>query len=45
MEVTAENRDGIALIQTDDGKKNAITPQTAAEILAALKPLKADLNR
>ena len=45
MEVTAENRDGIALIQIDDAKKNAITPQTAAEILAALKPLTADLSR
>ena len=44
MEVTAENRDGIALIQIDDGKKNAITPQAAAEILAALEDAEANAN-
>ncbi len=37
MKVTVDTQDDIAIIQFDDGKKNAITPQAAAEILAALE--------
>ncbi len=36
MDINFEITDGIALIQLDDGKKNAITPTAAATLLAAL---------
>ena len=36
MQVNFEISNDIALIQLDDGKKNAITPEAAAQILAAL---------
>ncbi len=41
MQVNFEINDGIALIAMDDGKKNAITPAAAAQILAALKEAEA----
>ncbi len=42
MNVTSETSDGIALIQWDDGKKNAITLDAAREILAALESARSE---
>lgn len=36
MQVSHELNEGVALVAFDDGKKNAVTPQGAADILAAL---------
>ena len=44
MQVQVENRDGVALIQFDDGKKNAITPGAAAQILAGLEEAEANAD-
>ena len=44
MEIKFEMTDGIALIQLDDGKKNAITLDAAQEILAALEKAQADAS-
>ena len=44
MQVQVENRDGVALIQFDDGKKNAITPAAAAQILAGLGEAEANAD-
>ena len=44
MQVKVENRDGVALIQFDDGKKNAITPEAAAQILAGLEEAEANAD-
>ena len=44
MQVQVEDRDGVALIQFDDGKKNAITPQAAAQILAGLEEAEANAD-
>ncbi len=44
MQVQVENRDGVALIQFDDGKKNAITPEAAALILAGLEEAEASAD-
>ena len=44
MQVQLENRDGVALIQFDDGKKNAITPEAAAQILAGLEEAEANAD-
>ena len=44
MQVQVENRDGVALIQFDDGKKNAITPEAAAQILAGLEEAEANAD-
>lgn len=44
MQVNFEINEGIALIALDDGKKNAITPAAAEQILAALKEAEADAD-
>ena len=44
MQVRVENRNGVALIQFDDGKKNAITPEAAAAILAGLEEAEASAD-
>ena len=44
MQVQVENRDGVALIQLDDGKKNAITPEAAAQILTGLEEAEANAD-
>ena len=44
MQVKVENRDGVALIQFDDGKKNAITPVAATQILAGLEEAEANAD-
>ena len=44
MQVQVENRNGVALIQFDDGKKNAITPEAAAAILAGLEEAEANAD-
>ena len=44
MQVRVEDRDGVALIQFDDGKKNAITLEAAAQILAGLEEADANAN-
>ena len=44
MQVQVDNRDGVALIQFDDGKKNAITPAAAAQILAGLEEAEANAD-
>ena len=44
MQVQVENRNGVALIQFDDGKKNAITPEAAAAILAGLEEAEASAD-
>ena len=42
MQVGFEIHEGVALITMDDGKKNAITPTAAQEILAALEDAEAN---
>ena len=42
MQVNFDITDGIALIQLDDGKKNAITLEAAGQILAALDEAEAN---
>lgn len=44
MQVQIENHDRVALIQFDDGKKNAITPAAAAKILANLEAAEANAD-
>ena len=44
MQVKVENRDGVALIQFDDGKKNAITPGAAAQIFSGLEEAEANAD-
>lgn len=44
MDIKFEITDGIALIQLDDGKKNAVTMDAAQEILAAVEKSQADAN-
>ena len=43
MDVKFDIKDGVAVIQLDDGKKNAITPDAGDSILAA--PIVLDLAR
>ena len=44
MQVEFDIKEGIALITMDDGKKNAITPDAAAAILAALEEAEASAD-
>ena len=44
MQVKVENRDGVALIQFDDGKKNAFTPGAAAQIFSGLEEAEANAD-
>lgn len=44
MDIHYDITDGIALIQLDDGKKNAITLEAAQELLAAVEKAQADAN-
>ena len=44
MQVQFDMNEGIALIKMDDGKKNAITPEAADTILAALEEAEASAD-
>ena len=44
MDVKFDIKDGVAVIQLDDGKKNAITPDAGDSILAALDEAEASAD-